>query len=271
MKQGEPRLLNAEREQRVLHLLRQNNVMSVNQLCQRLGVSPATIRRDLQAMHERKLLFRVRGGATLQDLNRNEPLFQDKQSLNSEAKSRIAEAALRLVGDKEKIYLDGGSTVLTLVRRLDQRQDLTVVTNSLIAAAELMNSPHRLILVGGEFRPLSRTLVGPLTASVIDSVHVDKAFMGTIGFTLEDGITTTDASEAFTKERAMRRANQVILLADSGKLGVPSFARSGRLEDIDILVTDRIDPELRDELTARGLEVVVAAETNPDKREIDHE
>ena len=91
--------------------------------------------------------------------------------------------------------------MLSLARLLDRRRDLTVVTNSLMAAATLMTLPHRLILVGGEFRPISRTLVGPLTASVIQSVHVNKAFMGTIGFTFRDGMTTTDPQEAFTKEQ----------------------------------------------------------------------
>ena len=138
------------------------------------------------------------------------------------------------------------------------KKDLTIVTNSLMAAAVLMVMPHRLILTGGEFRPLARTLTGPLTASVIQELHFNKAFMGTIGFTLEDGMTTTDPGEAFTKEQAMRRANQVYLLADSSKLGVPSFARSGSLEEIDVLVTDAIGSEFRSALEERGVEVILA-------------
>src|ERR1035437_857416 len=102
---------------------------------------------------------RIRGGATLKTLNRIEPLFQDKETQNSEAKAAIAAKALELIDDHALVYLDGGSTVLMLARLLDQRQDLTVVTNSLMAAAALMSTNHRLILVGGEFRPISRTLV----------------------------------------------------------------------------------------------------------------
>ncbi len=261
MTETDHKMLNAEREQRIVELLHERPVMTVAELGDRLGVSPATVRRDLQAMHERKLLRRVRGGAARHHPLRTEPLFQDKQSLHSQAKRRIAEAAMDLLEDKDRIYLDGGSTVLALARLLDRKHELTVVTNSMVAAAELMMATHHLIMVGGELRRLSRTLVGPLSLSVVESLHLDKAFMGTIGLTLQDGMTTTDAGEALTKERIMKRASQVILLADSSKLGFPSFVRSGGLDDIDILVTEKIDRKFRSELESRGLRVVVANET----------
>ncbi len=251
-------MLTAEREELILQLLRRSTVMSVSDLCEALGVSEATIRRDLQSLDERKLLRRVRGGATLKSMESVEPLFQDKESRQTEVKQRIAAKALEFIQDHDRIYLDGGSTVLMLARLLDQRKGLTIVTNSLMAAASLMTAPHRLVLVGGEFRAISRTLVGPLTASVIQSIYVDKAFMGTIGFTTDDGMTTTDANEAFTKEQIMRRANQVFLLADSNKLGVPSFARSGTASDVNVLITDAIDQVMRVDLEKRGLEIIIA-------------
>ncbi len=259
---GEHRLLTAEREQKILQLLGDSRVMAVSDLSAALEVSEATIRRDLQSMHERKLLQRVRGGATLGVLTREEPLFTDKEGQQAAEKVRIARAALALIEDHDTIYLDGGSTVLTLARMLDSRRGLTVVTNSLMAAAVLMNSRHRLILVGGEFRGRSRTLVGPLSAAVVQGLIMDKAFMGTIGFSIPDGMTTTDPSEAFTKEQILQRANQVVLLADSSKLGVPSFARSGSLDDVDILVTDAIDESMQRELESYGVRVMIApAET----------
>ena len=252
------RLSTAEREQAILSRLRESQVVSVPELEGLLGVSPATTRRDLQSLHERGLLRRIRGGATLGDRFRVEPVFRDKESQNAEAKRAIARTALELVEDYDRIYLDGGSTVLTLARLLGERRGLTVVTNSLEAATVLMAMPHRLIVVGGEFRALSRTLVGPLSACTIDRIHVDKAFMGTIGFTLPDGMSTTDPNEAFTKERVLPRANQIILLADSTKLGMPSFAGSGDAGDIDILVTETVTPQLRIELEETGIRLRLA-------------
>jgi DeoR/GlpR family transcriptional regulator of sugar metabolism len=255
---AEQRLLTAERERRVLDLLRGTQVMKVSALSEALGVSEATVRRDLQSMHERRLLHRVRGGASLHPLTREEPLFHDKEALNAEAKHLIAESALRFISDHDQIYLDGGSTVLTLARLLGTRRHLTIVTNSLMAAQALADSGHRLFVIGGEFRPLSRTVVGPLTASVVQSLHVDKAFMGTIGLTLSEGMTTTDPQEAFTKELVMKRANQTILLADSSKIEMPSFARSGSITDLDVLITERISEDLRSELETMGVQVVEA-------------
>ncbi len=252
------RLLTPERERKILELLKDARVMSVTALSEALDVSEATVRRDLQSLHENKLLRRVRGGAAANTLNRAEPLFADKASKQETEKQRIAEAALKLVENHDTIYLDGGSTLLKFARLLSERQDLTIVTNSLMAAGDLMSSGHRLILVGGEFRALSRTLVGPLTAPIIKSVNVDKAFMGTIGFSIPDGMTTTDPNEAFTKEQIMLRANQVILLVDSSKLGIPSFAKSGTLSDIDIVVTDSIVPGFRRDLEAYGIRILVA-------------
>ena len=252
------RLLTAEREQRILSLLRQADVMSVGELSSALGVSQATLRRDLNSMHERGMLSRFHGGATLNANVAQEQVFSDKEQLLGEEKGRIAEAALQLIADHDKIYLDGGSTVLHLAKLLTAKKDLTIVTNSLMAAFVLMESGHRLILTGGEFRALSRTMVGPLSAQILNGLTVDKAFMGTLGLTLADGLSTSDTGEAFTKRCAMQRARQVILLADHTKLGVNSFVNTGKLDDVDVLITDELADTLRNHLEQSGTQVIIA-------------
>jgi DeoR/GlpR family transcriptional regulator of sugar metabolism len=253
-----PRLLTPDRERRILESLG-DRARSVAELSRALRVSEATVRRDLDALARRGKVRRVHGGAERVRALPGEPVFTEKASLRAAEKERIAELALGLVADGDTIYLDGGSTVLALARRLGEKRDLTVITNSLMAAAELMESGqgHRLILLGGEFRALSRTLVGPLTEPVLARLHPDKAFMGTIGFTAEEGISTTDANEAFTKERVMRRARQVVLLADAAKLGHPSLVTSGEPGDIDILVTDAAPPPaLAKQIHKLGIKIV---------------
>lgn len=249
------------RERRILNLLQQRGDQSVAALCEDLGVSEATVRRDLQALEKRGLLKRLHGGATLDGVSVLEPQFQDKQGRNSDAKDAIGLCALGLIEDGDDIYLDGGSTIMALARLLHRKRHLTIVTNSLMAAATLMDTEHRLILIGGEFRPKSRVTIGPLTAPIIETLRVRKAFMGTIGLTLEDGMTTTDPGEAFTKEQMMRRAARVILLADHSKFGVSSFARSGSLDDIDTIVTDEIDEDWRRELEQHDVHVRLADAT----------
>lgn len=149
--------------------------------------------------------------------------------------------------------------MLELARLLADHANLTVVTNSLRAALELAGRGPRLILVGGELRRLSQTVVGPLTRLVLQELHLDKAFMGTIGLATKEGMTTTDPSEAFTKELVMRQARQVILLADSSKAGKVAFARAGSLDEVDVLITDaKVDRQFAKELAEKKIKLVKA-------------
>lgn len=227
-----------ERQKRVLDMVRQRGAVRVDELCEALTVSPATVRRDLETLEAEGALRRVHGGAVDGQASLDEPLFDDKTGLAGEQKQKIARQALRHIREGDTVYLDGGSTVLELARLLRERSDLTVVTNSLRAAIELAASGPRLILMGGEFRRRSQTVVGTMTRALLETVHLDIAFMGTIGLT-EQGLTTTDPNEAYTKELVMTRARTVVLLADSSKIGKVSFASAGTLQDISLLMTDK--------------------------------
>ncbi|MGA2853392.1 MAG: DeoR/GlpR family DNA-binding transcription regulator [Verrucomicrobiota bacterium] len=247
-----PRRLDNLRE-----LVRGKGVIRIEEICQQLRVSPATVRRDLDQLEESGAIRRVHGGAVSVESRLEEALFDDKASIAAREKNRIAEAALQFIAPGDTIYLDGGSTVLEFAQLLHDRTNLTVVTNSLRAAHELAGRGPRLILIGGELRRLSQTMVGPLTRCVLRELHVDKAFMGTIGLSLKEGMTTTDPGEAYTKELVMSQARQVILLADSGKAGKVAFARAGRLESVHVLVTDKqLDKHFAQELTKKGIKLV---------------
>ena len=240
-------------------LIRDSGVIRIEDLCRTLKVSAATVRRDLDQLEQSGAIRRVHGGAVSVESRLDEPMFAHKTSLAAREKRRIAEAALAFVGPGDTIFLDGGSTVLELARLLRERTNLTVVTNSLHAAHELAGRGPRLILIGGELRRLSQTMVGPLTRLVLHELHLDKAFMGTIGFTLKEGLTTTDPSEAFTKEVVMHQARQVIVLADSSKAGKISFARAGRWDQVQVLITDRqMDRIFAKELIKTGIKLVRA-------------
>jgi len=238
-------------------LIRDSGVIRVEDLCRRLKVSPATVRRDLDQLERGGAIRRVHGGAVSVESRLDEPVFADKTSLAAREKRRIAEAALTFVEPGDTVYLDGGSTVLELARLLRERTNLTVVTNSLYAAHELAGRGPRLIVIGGELRRLSQTLVGPLTRPVLHELHLDKAFMGTIGFALSEGLTTTDPSEAFTKKLVMGQARQVIVLADSSKAGKVSFASAGGWENVHVLITDKqLDKDFAKELIKQDIKLV---------------
>ncbi len=249
------KLLSTEREALICRSL-SSGVKTISELSNELNVSEATVRRDLETLEGTGRLRRVHGGAELLRQHQ-EPVYEEKASRNAAEKAYIAEKALSFIKDSDTIFLDGGSTVLELAKKLDRFHDLTVVTNSLMAAAALMEQDCRLILVGGEFRSLSRTLVGPLTAKILEDLKISKAFLGTIGFDPRRGICTTDTNEAYTKELVMKRADHVFVLADSSKLGLSSFVFSGTLHDIDTLISDPgIPPHLLKQLKTQNIEVI---------------
>ncbi|MBZ5513287.1 MAG: DeoR/GlpR family DNA-binding transcription regulator [Acidobacteriia bacterium] len=256
---SKPKELAPQRHEELRRILRKDHVVRVEDLAQQLNVSPATIRRDLEELESLGEIRRVHGGAVGVESRLEEPLFDDKTAIAAKEKQRIARAALKFIKPNDTIYLDGGSTVLELARLLRDRTNITIVTNSLRASIELAAQGSRLMLIGGELRRLSQTLVGPLTRLTLEELHIDKAFMGTIGLTLEEGLTTTDPGEAYTKELVMERAREVYLLADHSKAGKVSFTRAGRLEKVRALITDSlIDRGFAGRLRKRGVEVIKA-------------
>lgn len=245
-----------ERQERLRDMIRASGTVRIDELCRRMNVSPATVRRDLEALESRGLIRRVHGGAMSVENRREEPLFDEKVSVALKEKRAIAEKAATLVRPGDTLFIDGGSTTLELARLLSSRTDITIVTNSLRATLELSGSGPPVILIGGELRRRSQTMVGSLTRLMLSHIHVDRAFMGTIGITAESA-TTTDPNEAFTKDLVMKQATEVILLADHTKGGKVSFATVGDVADIDVLITDAdFDHRLELALKKKGVTIL---------------
>jgi DeoR/GlpR family transcriptional regulator of sugar metabolism len=248
-----------ERRERLKQIVKSRHAVRVEDLKAELGVSTATIRRDLHELEEEGELRRVHGGAISVDASAIEARFEAKAATNPAQKQRIARRAAAMVEADAKIYLDAGSTCLELAKLLAHRTDITVVTNSLPAINELAGAGPRLIVIGGELRPLSQALVGPLSTKVLDELYLDQAFVGTFSLSLDAGLTTTDPAEAFTKEYVLKRTREAVLLVDGSKLGTRSFAHAGRLDQVDVVITDAaLDEEVSATFEHAGVRVLVA-------------
>jgi DeoR/GlpR family transcriptional regulator of sugar metabolism len=248
-----------QRQQRIRSIVEARRAVRLDELSLAVGVSQATVRRDLDELEAEGLVRRVHGGVVAVDERPAEPHFEVKAAEAAEEKERIAARAVALLTPDDTVYLDSGSTVLAAARLLHGWDRLTVVTNSLPAIMELAGRGPRLIVIGGEFRATSQALVGPLSRFTLENIHVNRALIGSYAVSLEDGLTTTDPAEAFTKELALQRATQVVLLADSRKMGAHSFVHAGRMEAVNVLVTDTgIDDRLVRSLEKRGITVIKA-------------
>jgi DeoR family transcriptional regulator of aga operon len=244
-----------ERLGRILELLARDGTVTVPALAGELGVSQATIRRDLQALGEQRLLERSHGGAVAHGTAHELPVRY--RTGRSEEKRRIARAAADLVTDGAVIALTGGTTTTEVARTLALRQGLTVVTNALNIAVELAVRPDlKLIVTGGVARSASYELVGSLADETLRGLNVDVAFVGVDGVDARRGLTTQNEVEAATNRALMARASSTIVVADASKLGRVALAQIAPVEAADRLITNEgADAEQVARLRAAGLPV----------------
>ena len=222
--------------------------VGVAEIAAKLGVSTASIRRDLQLLEQQRLLSRTHGGAVANSTAYELPL-RYRGGRRREEKRRIAAAAAARIGDDiASVGLTGGTTTTEVARRLADRQGLTVVTNALNIAAGLAVRPDlKLIVTGGAARSESYELVGPLAEATLEGMNLDLAVVGVDGIAVAGGLTTHHDIEAHTNRVLIGRARHVIVVADGSKVGRLAFARICDVSAVHELITDASAPapELR--------------------------
>ena len=247
-----------ERQKKIKEILHSKKSVSVPELSGQLDVSESTIRRDLHTLEQNRLIYRTHGGAINIDSVRFEPSLSEKEVQFREEKSRIANQAGKMIREGDTIALDGGTTTLEIARNLPNMANLTVVTNSVKIIAELANLPDvSVVVTGGNLRRMNMTLVGPISNRTLKKLHIDKLFTGTIGLTYEEGLTTTDVIEAETKRAMIKKAKEVIVVADYSKIGKLAFANVASINSIDKLITNTgISKRLVKKFQKKGIEVI---------------
>jgi DeoR family transcriptional regulator, aga operon transcriptional repressor len=243
----------------ILESLATDGAVEVTELSGSLGVSAATIRRDLALLERQRLLTRTHGGAVGHDVSYELPL-RYKGARHQKEKGRIAaEAAIR-VSDGAVVGLTGGTTTTEVARAMLDRHGITVVTNALNIAGELaIRADLKLVVTGGTARPESYELVGPVAEQALERLNLDVAFVGVDGITVDAGLTTHHEVEAHTNRALIERARHVVVVTDSSKLGRVAFAQIAPLDVVDELVTDdAAPPEAIRALTDAGVLVTVA-------------
>ncbi len=249
-------LFSEERRIRILELIREHRKLTVHQLCQMLRVSPATVRTDLRDLDREGLLVRTHGGALEKVRAGYEQVFSKRGRENLAAKQAIAVKAQELIGRGDTIVLDTGTTTLELARRLTSCQELKVVTNDLEIVRVLEEAPGvQVVMLGGTLRKGYHCMIGPFGLQMCRELRVDTAFMATNSLSWEAGATTPDLQQAETKRAMIAIARKTVLLCDSSKLGRESFARFAVLDDIDVLITEKISEEARARFEEHDIEV----------------
>ncbi|MVU75825.1 DeoR family transcriptional regulator [Nocardia sp. ET3-3] len=235
-----------QRWNRLLELLADAGRLTVEDASERLGVSAATIRRDFTALADQQLATRTHGGIVAGAVAYDLPARY--RGSRDDAKQRIAEHAAALVDPAEVVALNGGTTTTAVARAIAGRADLptsadhelTIVTNALNIAAELVLRPHlRTICLGGMARRESYELHGPLAALALAELRLDTLILGVGAISAEGGAQCRHLDEAGINAEMVRRARRVIAVATADKLTRTALARICPIESISTLVIDR--------------------------------
>ena len=254
-------MLAEERRFRISEMLSRQRTVSAAELTELLGVTAATIRRDLAALESKGLLLRSHGGAVSRSSSTNyQPSYDVLGRSQQDEKQWIAAEAAKLVLDGETVFLEGSTTVAEMVPRLQSRVRLTVVTNSPLILCELQRYPNiHVISTGGDLQRDIFYLSGVWAQRALREIRVDKAFLGVSAIDPAYGASTASQSEAQIKQAIIGAARVRIALADHSKFGNQYFAYVGPISDISILITDPGTPAVSLQACRdAGIQVVVA-------------
>jgi DeoR family fructose operon transcriptional repressor len=249
-----------ERHRVILEAIQRDGRASVVELSDNLAVAPETIRRDLSSLERQGLVRRVHGGAMPAGRIGFEPTVDSRSQFLTDEKLRIAQAAVLEVPAEGAIIIDAGTTTGAMLALIPEEAVLTVVTNSVLHAAALAHRPNiTVLMLGGRVRSRTLACVDEWAIEGLHGLYADVAFVGTNGITAARGLTTPDRAEAAIKIAMLASARRRVVLADNSKFGDNHFAAFGKLEDIDVVITDvAVYDDVADEIESAGPIVVRA-------------
>lgn len=242
----------------ILDLARRQGKVTTDSLARSFGVTVQTARRDLTALCDAGHLVRVYGGAVLPSGTRNIG-HDDRVILHAAGKERMAAEVARRIPDGASVFLDIGTTLEAVARRLTGHRNLMVVTNNLHAGNALADAPGvDLILTGGLLRSADGGLVGETTAEFVRQFRPDYALLGASALSVDGDALDYDFREVRVAQTVMGLARVSWLMADGSKFARSAPVRIGRIAGFDAFVTDAAPPEtVAVECRAEGCEVVV--------------
>jgi len=250
------------RKQEIVNSVNAKGEVLVQDLCDEFGVSPATIRNDLNELERLGMLLRTHGGAVS---NAKAVGFEltsmDKENHNLEQKRAVAKVALDYIKSGTVIVIDTGTTTLELAKALKlANKKVTVITNDLLIATTLEQSSEvEVVLIGGTVRSGFHCTTGSTAIKMMQNLHVDIAFIATNGINIERGLSTPDMDTANMKSCMIEIAQKTILVTDSSKIGLDALASFAEVADIDMIITDDgAKEEFVKEVEANGGNVIIA-------------
>ena len=259
-------MLAIERRSQILAKLQQERRVLVSDLSQFYNVTEETIRRDLEKLEKEGVAKKTYGGAILnENFNVDLPYTVRKKS-NVANKQQIAEIIAEMIEDGDHIIMDASSTALYVAKRIKNKKNITLITNSIEIILELSDmTGWKILSTGGSLKEGSLSFVGYQAEDMIKKFHVDKAIISCKGVDIENGFTDSNEMDAQVKKAILNSAKYKILAADSSKFNKISFTKIGDFSDIDTIVTDNpLEERWEKVLFSKGVDIIYSKQEGKD-------
>ncbi len=255
-------MIAVERQNQIIEKLRIDKVVSVHELAGQFNTTDMTIRRDLAALERKGLITRSYGGAVFNEKVGHESEFLTRQGEESEVKSLLGQRAASLVTPGDSIGIDIGTTAIEVAKYVRDIPDLTVITASIPVINELSTARGvHLICTGGELSPKDMSLNGHAATNMLQEYVLDKVFIGVAGISFDHGYTVFNMQDALVKRVLIERALEVIVVADSRKIGLARYASVCPVDAANKIITDSgISDEDRRNFENAGVEVIIVGD-----------
>lgn len=248
----------SKRREYILSYLRENGETKVEKLSELCQVSALTIRRDLDALEAINAVARSFGSAQLASQADGPTTFEEKETAHHWEKVRIAAEAAKYIPDGSTVFMNSGTTVLQVLKVLQDR-DVTVVTNNALAYQFGSRSKGLIICTGGTYLDLTKAYVGDFASDIVSKIYADVCILGVNGISAVSGLTTSVLQETIINEKMSDRClGKIIVVADGSKVGRTYSFVSLPIHRVDLLITDAsADAEEIERLRSIGLEIVI--------------
>ncbi len=242
-----------DRQKKIVEKLAIEGEVRISNLTNEFQVTEMTIRRDLEKLEAKGMLRRTFGGAiaVMKDI-----ALRERSSVRMEEKKWIGEQAASLVKPGESVFIDGGSTTMQVARYLKPMPNLTVVTNALNIAAELVEKGISTVVIGGTVIGETLSMVGPLAIEAMRNIAFDRVFLGATGCTAQHGFSNSNLYDAEIKRMALEKGSEVIVVLDHSKFDVKAMVSYAELSQVDVIVTDKMDSQLLLACREAGVKVI---------------
>lgn len=243
----------------ILKEIQNNKKVRVEDLSKNFQVSDLTIRRDLEELEKRGEIRRFFGGAEIINEIIPEAKYDEKKVSNSDEKMIIAEYTAKLVNDETSIFMNSGTTVVEVMKRLVNKK-ATIITNNALAGSIMEKSNGELLCTGGIYNINTKSYVGEYSANLIRETYAEMAILGVNGISAESGITTSIFQETVLFRLMLERCRGLkIVVADGSKIGRTRNYKSADIDMINILITTtKADMVELDKIRKSGVEVILA-------------